>query len=155
MEYVGRQLSPADLDCIERELAITLPPSYRQFLLTYNGGQPSPAAFPIWGMPNNPYGIIHVFYGVDSKIDGCDLVWGYRVFSQDTPPDLFPIARTPSGDEICVSLFGEDEGIVFLWDYYNAPRDPGSREGLYFLASSFDGFLEGISSEEELNRTEI
>src|SRR5437588_474027 len=108
MEECARPLTEEDIKHLEAEIGVTLPENYKAFLQRFNGGLPVPDAFPIEGMPKNPYGIIQVFYGIDRKIQSSNLKWNYEVFRSDTPPNLFPIACTPSDQEVCLSLSGED-----------------------------------------------
>jgi SMI1-KNR4 cell-wall len=149
MEHCGRALTEEDVRSLEHEIGFSLPEDYRRFLLRYNGGIPRPGAFRIRGMPGNPYGVIQVFFGIDRDIDSSNLKWNYEVFSQDGPADLLPVACTPSGDVICLTSSGQGAGSVVLWDYYNAPRDPLSREGMYQLADSFNQFVQGIFATAE------
>nr|HQU46028.1 SMI1/KNR4 family protein [Pirellulales bacterium] len=116
----ARPLVADDVNCLEGEVGVSLPESYKAFLLRYNGGLPVPDSFPIEGMPKNPYGVIQVFFGIDRAIESSNIKWNVEISRNDTPSNLFPIACTPSGDVLCLSLSGEDAGSVVLWDYYNA-----------------------------------
>jgi len=148
----GHPLTEDDLREFETQLGVVLPHNYKAFLLRFNGGLPSPDAFMIVGMHRNPYGIIQEFFGIDYPADSSNLDWNYKIFSTDSPTNLFPIASTPSGDGICISISGSDTGAVYLWDYYKAPRDPASYDGVYFLAQTVDDFLRGLFTAPESQR---
>lgn len=146
MRDMGRKLSERDLQRLETNCEIHLPRDYSEFLLRYNGGVPAPTVFPIEGMENNPEGAIQEFLGIEQSINSSNLIWTYDMVRQRLPPNLFPIARTGSGDLICISLFGEDEGAVLFWDFYN-PTEPPSYDNVYLIARDFPSFLESIHAE--------
>src|SRR5271157_2805651 len=110
MKDSARPLNDEDLVSLEREIGKALPESYKAFLLRYNGGLPSPDSFPIQGMQDNPYGVIQEFLGIDCPIISSNLKWNHQILASRIPPNLFPIASTPSGDMLCLSLGGDDCG---------------------------------------------
>ena len=147
----ARSLTEEDIQRLESDLGVTLPASYKAFLLRFNGGLPAPDTFPIEGMPKNPSGIVQEFFGVDCPIESSNLKWFYGVFKTDSPANLFPIACTPSGDVICVSLWGSDAGAVVLWDYYATPS-PTSYANVYRVARTFDEFINGLFRSPQSQR---
>ena len=148
----GPPLSEDDIQSFEKEAGVSLPGSYKAFLLKYDGGQPSPDAFPIEGMPKNPYGIIQVLFGIHcDREEAYTLKSNYNIFRQDTPRNLFPIGCTPNGDSICLSLSGQDAGSVLFWDYY-APHSPSTYDNVYKIANSFDEFIQGLFRAPESQR---
>jgi hypothetical protein len=151
MVNCGPQLNEDDIRNFEKEAGVSLPPPYKAFLLKYDGGQPSPDAFPIEGMPKNPYGIIQMFFGIRNDLECYTLKWIYDVFKTDTPRNLFPIACTPSDDSICLSLSGQDAGSVLFWDYY-APHSPSTYDNVYKIAGSFDEFIQSLFRAPESQR---
>ncbi len=151
MVNCGPPLTKDDIRTFETEAGVLLPASYKAFLLKYDGGQPSPDAFPIEGMPKNPYGIIQMIFGIRSDLECYQLKWNYDIFRQDTPRNLFPIGCTPSDDSICLSLSGQDAGSVLFWDYY-APHSPSTYDNVYKIANSFDAFIQGLFRAPESQR---
>lgn len=143
IEEPARQLTDEDIKKLERKLAVSLPDKYKQFLLRYNGGRPVPDCFPIKGLPNNPYGGIQVFFGIDREIESSNLDEKHEVFEGRLPKELIPIASDGSGDILCLSLGGENEGQVLFWDYYGE-LNPPTFENLYFVANSFQELLDGL-----------
>ena len=139
----GRQLSRDDIRRVELRMGIQLPGEYTAFLLKYNGGRPTPNAYPIEGLRNNPFGVIQVFFGIDDPLESSNLDWTYDVISGRVPPNLLPIACDDCGDLICLSLFGEDAGSVLFWDQHTEPSTP-SYANVYKIADSFAEFLNGI-----------
>jgi SMI1/KNR4 family protein SUKH-1 len=151
MKDCARQLTQEDIGELEKAIGNSLPDSYKAFLLRFNGGLPTPDAFPIEGMAKNPYGIIQEFFGIDCPIESSNLKWIYEVFKTDTPPNLFPIASTPSGDVVCVSLWGDDPGTVVIWNYYDAYRGP-TYANVYRVAPNFEEFIQGLFRAPESQR---
>ena len=143
MKELGPPLTEADIEWLEREISIRLPGEYRAFLLKYNGGRPSPGAFPIQGLANNPFGNIQVFFRIGGPIESSNLDWEYNVFAGRIPANLLAIACDDCGDLICLSLFGPDAGSVVFWDILNEPDEP-TYANVYPVADSFEEFLEGI-----------
>ena len=76
--------------------------SYQNFLLTYNGGHPKPAVFPIIGFPDNPFGRIQVFFGLGTTVKTSDLNWCMDDLRGFVPMGILPIGCTGSGDYICL-----------------------------------------------------
>jgi hypothetical protein len=143
MEEYGCALCDADIDRIESHFGIKLPQDYRTFLLRYNGGRPTPAAFPIRGLANNLFGGIHFFFGIEGPFECYDLDSNFDTFAGRMPANLLPIACTGCGDMVCLSLFGEDAGAVLFWDH-EAEHSPPTYANVYKIASSFSDFITGI-----------
>ncbi len=146
IEGAARTLKPSDIDYIEKELQISLPDNYKAFLLMHNGGIPSPDAFPIQGMKDNPVGGIQVMFGIDQHIESSNLGWNYRTFQGRLPTNLFPIACTGSGDLICLVLWGDDAGAVVFWDSC-AETEPPTYQNVYRVADNFNAFIASIHQD--------
>ena len=147
----ARPLTKEDIRTLEQDLSVSLPESYQTFLLRYNGGLPAPDAFPIEGMPKNPYGTIQEFYGIDCPIESSNLKWNYQTFITDSPRKLFPIACTQGPDQICLCLWGDDAGAVVFWDSY-AEHSPSSYANVYGVARNFDEFIDKLFRVSESKR---
>lgn len=139
----GPPLSDEDIKLLESSVGVFLPSEYRKFLLRQNGGRPTPNAFSIRGLANNPFGTIHYFFGIGDAIESCNLDWNYAVLNGRLPSNLIAIADDPCGDLICLTLFGDDAGSVVFWDRHTEPNEP-SYENVYQVAESFKEFLDGI-----------
>ncbi len=144
MEECGPPITSADIESVESRIGIRLPADYKAFLLKYNGGRPTPNAFPIEGLANNPFGGIQVFFGIDDPIDSCNLDSNYEIVSGSLPTNLLAIACNGGGDLICLSLYGDDAGAVLFWDsHHDQPYEP-NYDHVYKIADSFPEFLESI-----------
>ncbi len=143
MDDCGPGISRDQIQRVESLTGTAFPDDYITFLMRYNGGRPSPNAYPIEGLSNNPFGVIQVFFGIDYPITSCNLDWNYHVHKSRIPSNLFPIACDDGGDLICISLSGTDENAVFFWDRHTEPAEP-SYKNVYRIAPSFSEFIERI-----------
>jgi hypothetical protein len=143
MTECGRPLSTKEIEALDAKLGLSLPEEYKSFLLRYNGGRPTPNAYPIDGLENNPFGVIQGFFGVDDPIESCNLDWNVAIMKGRLPANLLPIACDDGDDLICISLFGEDAGAVVFWDQHAESSTP-SYDNVYRIADSFMEFLDGI-----------
>jgi hypothetical protein len=143
MSECGRRLVDDDLNVFESQIGFTLPSAYRLFLLKYNGGRPIPSGFPIRGFVNNPYGMIHYFFGIDQDFECYDLPWNWGVMNGRLPDGFLPIAGDHSGDLLCLSLYGDNYGSIVFWDFYDE-HFPPTRRNVYDVADSFSEFLESL-----------
>src|SRR5262245_55809923 len=120
---------------------LCLPEAYRRFLLQYNGGQPVPSAFPIQEFPNNPVGVLQVFFGLDARIKTVDLDETLLDLGGASPAGIVPIGCTGTGDYVCLDLRMGKAAVVF-WD-----RKPfwgseiWSERDIYQVADSFESLL--------------
>ncbi|RKH30568.1 SMI1/KNR4 family protein [Corallococcus sp. CA041A] len=139
----GSLLSSADLDAFEQRFRLKLPLPLREFLLATNGGRPERDLFKLQGLPGNPIGRIHFFFGLNDPIESCNLEWNLEVFRDRIPPGLLPIATTEGADKVCLSVTGATAGQVFYWD---AHARPGTNS-VHFLAEDLDTFISALQSD--------
>jgi cell wall assembly regulator SMI1 len=135
-----------DLEAAEKRLGLTFPEEYRAFLLKHNGGRPTPREFNFLdpdGVPSNS--LINFFLAIyDGTIDNLEI--SYRTFTlkERMPANIVPIANDPFGNQICISVAGEDIGKVYFWDHEREPDEP-SYENLSLIADSFNEFLSRLT----------
>ena len=101
----GRPLDADDLAILERELQVRLPPKYREFLLTTNGGTPSSSIVDVSSLPGSPTDL-QVFFGVDRSVESSNLRWNRKMFAGRIPAELLPIACDSGGNlfAVCSSI---------------------------------------------------
>lgn len=137
------QPSEAELAAVERLLRSPLPPEYRAFLQSQNGGTPTPDNFLIPGegkLPQRYY--VNRFLSVKFPETETDLVGYYRFFVRERgilPAHLLPIADDYGGDLYCLSLSASDYGKVYYLDHEET--DDTGRPALTLIAESFDRLL--------------
>jgi cell wall assembly regulator SMI1 len=114
---IDKSFSPIDeatIQVLEQELGIQLPSDYRQFLLTHNGGRPTAAEFPLPGVPLNT-SVIDWFYGIHKGRErDYNLRAAYDDLKDRMHANFFPIACDPGGNQICLSVAGEDRETVYF-----------------------------------------
>lgn len=109
----GGPLGGEDIAQVEQRLGVVLPRSYVEFLREQNGGIPIPDGYQ--GIDPDDVGLIHFFYSVDGSSDD-DLVGNVEYFWENGVPRwLMPIARTPSGTQVCLHVGSVGHGAVYLW----------------------------------------
>ena len=101
---VGPKLSKEALAKFEEQIGFTLTPTYRKFLVTYNGGNPNPYFYriPKW----------HYQQSLVNELNGIDPSGEYVVDLQETiellenrlPKGFIPIAGDPGGNYVLISL---------------------------------------------------
>jgi SMI1-KNR4 cell-wall len=148
-----RRLTPADLDAFEARNGLSIPEPYRRFLLEHNSGQPDPDAFDCTdGAGGTDRRMVHWFFGIDcSEYYSLDYEIATYYRRKRIPQDLFPIACDPFGNLILMGMPGPREGKVYFWDHnWEAePGDPPAEDNIYFVANSFDEFMNLFSWRPE------
>lgn len=131
----GQAIGEMDVAEFERELKVTLPDAYRQFLILNNGGIPSLNVVDIGGAPGSPTDV-QVFFGIDRKIESSTLLWNLRLIANRIHlKHVLPIACDSGGNLFCIDMSGENNGEVLYCDLEDHAAT------LYFVASNFDAFL--------------
>ena len=138
-----------ELRTIENALGYSLPTNYREFLTDF-GGYSIYANFPINRSVGEPIASLGRVYGYGDKISSVfNLV---KVHQRDlanmvTAPELLGIACDLGGNQICLFLAGEREGKVYWWHSEEADA-PYKYQNLYFVADSFDEFMQLLRRDE-------
>ncbi|MDP9072483.1 MAG: SMI1/KNR4 family protein [Actinomycetota bacterium] len=143
----GGPATEAEIAAAERQLGVSIPMEYREFLAQHNGARPVFNYFA--GSERWNLGVTD-FFGVGSFDDVALL--RERVEYQDrVPPWLLPVAETEGGNLICIALEGEDTGAVYFW-FHEGESDEGeppATDNLYRLANSFKEYLAGLRPDVE------
>jgi hypothetical protein len=147
--YVLQEVPPVteeDIRGVERVVGHELPADYRHFLAQYgfSAGEP----YVGYGDLDDPKHVqpgtrVGVFYGVGASSDH-GILSNYRFNHEllDMPEHLLPIANS-EGDQICLSLAGEDFGKVYLW--VQPPLQVGNpEEDIILIAKDFDTFVRSL-----------
>ena len=140
-------VSDEELALVEQRMGRAIPAAYREFLLTHNGGYPTPEAFIIWDRDGKPLGEGGIHYFLSSRAGASDDLEDYvRTYQDRVPPHFFPIADDPSGNILCLSTAGDDEGKVYFWDHEaEAGEDETTGyDNVYFVADSFEALLDNL-----------
>jgi hypothetical protein len=140
---------PEKLDALEQQLRIKLPDEYRHFLLTQNGGRPSPAGFDfIGGSGRLEDSSVKFFLGVhDGEFSNFKHKFEtFKIRVKRMPEELVPIANDSFGNYICLAISGKHKGAVFFWDHENE-ADEGEEPtyaNVYLIKPSLQEFLDSL-----------
>lgn len=147
--FNGKTIKEQDIINLERKWQVTLPASYKEFLLKNNGGQPEvPSGVEILGFPEVASDL-NFFLGIrpEDKDIGYDLDDNIQFYNQCHPEwFIFPGARDSSGGVFGFEVVNGVAGAVLFYDLGN-PH-------LYEVAADFQVFMEKITETdmEEVDR---
>ena len=137
-----------DIDHAEKRLGQPIPAGYREFLLKHNGGRPDPSEFTMAAPSegSTQIGSVKSFLSINGPEETLDLDYVFNTFHQRIPARLFPVARDPGGNLICIAIEEPDAGKVYFWDHEREAEEtePPTEANLYFVADSFDAFLDKL-----------
>src|SRR5438094_559990 len=104
MEQTYGALSPEQIQAFEKRTGVTLPESYRAFLLRSNGGHPVPCKFaiPKW---HGRFSAINVFFGIQTGTSE-DLEKQQERYSDRIPDSFLPIGIDSGGNRLCLGIKG-------------------------------------------------
>lgn len=126
---------------LERELSVRFPDDYRSFLLTVNGGRPSPSHLRFEHAGETDIFHVHFFFGVADPEVSCDLKWNAELTRETRDPAILPIASDDYGCRFYLTISGPRSGEVLFGDL---PQDGIVRYSR--VADSFSGFLEMLAA---------
>ncbi|MEK6279164.1 MAG: SMI1/KNR4 family protein [Acidobacteriota bacterium] len=138
----NEKLDESTVSKLEDSLHIKLPPSYRKFLMDFNGGRPLARRFTFKGRTRGSS--VDRFLGVHNK-EHNNLLDYLETYKERIPPNCFPIAHDPGDNLICISVEGANKGSIYFWDHDWESND-GSPDysNLILISDSFDEFMEGL-----------
>jgi len=127
---------------LEATMGATIPEPYRTFLLTYNGGSPTPDVIVIDGAPFKSTDI-QVFYGIGTIHETSEISWSLEVRTGCLENKLLPIACDSGGNFFVIPLTDEERGSVYYFNVWSGgrPLDPPEP---YLVAPDFQSFLDKI-----------
>lgn len=136
-------VSAQKIAAVERRLGVKLPPDYKQFLRTVNGGIPSPSVFDV---PGWDVVCLDFLYGIGPERDSCDLEYEQEDLEGQVPPGLITVGLEPGGS--CLLLRVSEPGIrrVFFFDRSGFWVGPGG-QNIFPVADSFSAFLESLRED--------
>ena len=135
MKWLNSKDSSIDtIESVEYRLQITLPDDYKQFVLKYDGGYPSPNHFKVDGK-------VEIFNNLISLDENeYDNIYEILEDLQDRLSDqLIPFAEDGFGNLLCFD-FSADKTIVF-WDH---EKNYDDFKETTFICSSFSSLIENL-----------
>lgn len=139
-----KAINENDINELEKKTGILLPGDYREFLLQYNGGTPSPCG--IKTVDGKIESSIQKFLPLaDIKDDNLlEEINGITIAGQ-IPKDFIPIAVDPADNRIVLAVSGKKKGKVYYWSWDEEDEDhkPSCRY-MRLIANSFKELLDSI-----------
>ena len=147
---IGPPVSEEDVALFEALLGDRLPERYRIFLLSINGGKPTPAAFPIYDNPDTKHGLLNYLFSLNSD-DSNDLADKSEIYFGLISAELLPIGSDPDGNIICLAIGGDTQGAVYFWVHKHAAAEgeTPNYQNIYLVANDFNELLETLDELEE------
>jgi len=142
----GGAANPEILATFEEAIGARLPEDYKAFVLSTNGGTPSPDTYVVndgkeeW--ESNVF-----FYGLQTGPHSLySLPTNYEEYVGRIPSGLIPIGNDYGGNLICISTGIESYGQIFFshHDYFSYDDEEPSESGTHFLAPSFSVFYDNL-----------
>jgi hypothetical protein len=154
MKNPGPPIGESEIITLEKILGQEFPSGYREFLLKFNGGQPTESTFLLKGGRNEDEESIDSFHSIGSEIRGYDLAWNINTYRFRIPADLLPIACDPFGNQICIKLGKSDASSVCFWDH-DQEHTPPTYLNVIKIADSFEQFLNDLYERAPIYLSEI
>lgn len=135
---------------IEKLVGLNFPSQYKEHLLKYNGGQPTPNVFSFEENGKLTDSYVDWFLAIyDGEYDNLRNYIGiFKIEEKRLPVHLLPIAHDPGGNLICMSCSKNDYGFIYFWDHENEVdyriSDDADYSNLYLIANGFNEFIEGL-----------
>ena len=145
MATFSRGFSPVSAQkvaAVERRLGVRLPPDYKRFLRTTNGGIPDPNCFTV---PDREDALLDILYGLRNDRTDSDLEFEQEQAAlwDPLPVGFVAIGHDPGGNGLLLATLGKDAGRVFSWDRVGFwVKDDGSNT--FPVAASFTEFIESL-----------
>lgn len=107
--------SPAQIERFEMDHGVKLPPHYRNYLASANGGRPILDTGFVIPEINEKVMLGFLFSISDQEKDHLNL---RRVIAEfdDCPHGYLPIGRDPGGNQLLLAISGGQEDEIYYWD---------------------------------------
>lgn len=140
------KISRQQIADFESRQGLSLPQSYKEFLLNVNGGEPVPNEFevPNWSGESS---MVQAFYGIHAG-EYDNLAEKIAMFQDRLPEGFLPIASDPGGNLLCLGTKGDDEGRIYFWDHEDELDKNGLSKkdfsNMYRVANDINEFLDKL-----------
>lgn len=141
LDNPGPPIEERDVAELEASLGRSLATSYRQFLMSNNGGTPDPDCIdvPVFGETD-----VQVFFGIGRAVDSSCISWNLNTLRERLLNGLVPIASDSGGNLFCLSSRDGDLGAVVYLDLDSVYGDLEAKAPVYPVSSSFEEFVASL-----------
>jgi cell wall assembly regulator SMI1 len=147
------QLKIEQIEEVEKYVGLNFPNEYKDHLLKFNGGQPTPNIFKFNQNSRENLSNIDWFLAIyDGEYDNLKKeIEMVKIEEKRMPEHMLPIAHDPGGNLICISCDYEDKGHIYFWDHEKevdySVSDDRDYSNLYLIAKSFNEFINGLKED--------
>jgi len=142
----GKKIKESEILDFEKKIGLELPLEYKNFLLKHNGGKCEPCDFTFIEDDEESSSSVRRFYaigGIDDYYDLQESIDNYINDEKRLADNYIPIAEDDFGNLMCISCNDSNKGQIYFWNHEG--EDESSESNLYFIASSFDEFVENLT----------
>ncbi|WP_449601286.1 SMI1/KNR4 family protein [Paenibacillus sp. Marseille-Q9583] len=139
----NEKITVQEIEGFERTHNIKLPESYKEFLITFNGGHPEPNLFNISDVGES---VVNVFYGLKISKSYDELLNAYESLEGSIPEGFLSIGDDSGGNQICLGISGEYYGKLYFW--FHDIEDNDEVDNMVFLSNEFDEFINNLYGDE-------
>jgi hypothetical protein len=137
------QLHEADVVAFETRNGIQLPPDYREFLISHNGGKVISAE--CFVNPEIQTVAVDAFCGLTGR-RGLDIQGWLDEYKSEMPPGFLIIAKDPGGNFFILGTASPTCG-VFYWDHTQVfPSSSEDGGNTYNISLTFEQFRNSLRS---------
>lgn len=133
----GPPIEPHHLSKLENEMGSVLPTSYRDFLLAYNGGRPTPDTIDIDSAPFKGTDVKE-FLGINREVECENIRWMIGLLDGCKENQLLPIAIDSFGCVFVLALSSEEYGRVYYFNRVDGVPEP------YLVANDFRELIDKL-----------
>jgi hypothetical protein len=137
--------SPVHIERFEQCIGSLLPPAYRNYLLSQNGGIPSeylefkiPEIFGDVGRV-----MLGAMYGIGERGSGIDLETQYEELDDVVPQGHIPIGEDPGGNLLLLVVHGPSRERIVFWERVGLFASQQGKT-LFPIADDINRFLESL-----------
>jgi SMI1 / KNR4 family (SUKH-1) len=148
-EYSYRDITEQDIKNFEVKYNVQLPESYKNFLLSHNGGKTDRRRFTT--SDENKEGIvtssIMLFFPLSSEIENnLESMYSFYNIGSIVPGNFLPIGIDPGDSLICLAIKGDDFGYVYYCDLdYFEEDNELKEEFIRVISKDFQDFVNELS----------
>ena len=153
MIAANNKTTGASLDSIKKlefDIGSSLPDDYKDFLISYDGGLPEPAAFDI--PRENNSSIVKEFFGLDTPLLTASIEYNRRMYENRIPKKFLVIGCDVFGNRIILGIKNDNYGEIFFWDHENEADEDNVEEyyeNIYLISKNFSDFLNSLRNPEK------
>lgn len=135
--------SSDEVEQFEKCIGASLPPAYRRYLLSQNGGSPSDyLEFRIPGVTGEMGEVmLGAMYGIGNRGNGIDLETQYEEFNDVVPQGYIPIGEDPGGNMLLLAIHDPSKDNIVFWDRVGLLA---TGQNLFTVANDINQFLDSL-----------